>query len=94
MLLELARGFRELAFPSICLGCEAVVPGSSEHFCRACISALTTDPHTTCPRCCSNVGEFADTENGCPNCRNDRFHFECAFRLGQYEGLLAMRSCA
>lgn len=90
MLTDLARGVRELAFPSYCMGCEAVVPGNPRHFCSSCIHTITTDPHTTCPRCCNSVGDFAiaDLEKGCPNCRDEKFRFERSFRLGPYAGLL------
>ncbi len=88
MLRELARGLRELAFPPICIGCESVAPVSSDSFCPSCVVALTTDAHSTCPRCSSSVGEFADLQNGCPRCRDERFHFERTFRLGPYDGLL------
>jgi ComF family protein len=88
MLHELARGFRELAFPSICIACESIAPDNSDSFCPSCIVALTTDAHATCPRCSSSVGEFADVQNGCPRCRDERFYFERSFRLGPYDGLL------
>lgn len=88
MLLDLARGFRELAYPSICASCATAVPGNVGFFCLACVAALTTDPHKTCPRCCSEIGEFTQIDKGCPRCRDERFHFERSFRLGPYEGSL------
>jgi ComF family protein len=84
----LAGGLRELLFPSVCLGCENVFPDATGHFCRDCTAALTSDPHRTCPRCCSSVGEFANTDKGCPRCRGEKFPYESASRLGLYDGLL------
>jgi ComF family protein len=84
----LAAGFRELLFPSMCLGCGNVFPGLADHFCPACTTALIADPHRTCPRCCSSIGEFANVEEDCPRCRGEKYHFERSFRLGPYEGLL------
>lgn len=88
MLRELARGFRELAFPSVCACCGTATTGSSGHFCSGCAIDLTCDKATTCPRCSSSVGMFTATAAGCPRCRDDRFHFESSFRLGHYEGPL------
>lgn len=85
---ELVRGLRDLVFPPVCLICHSIVAGSDDHFCAACTRALTDDPHSTCPRCSSSVGEFADVSKGCPSCRNDRFHFDSCFRMGPYDGIL------
>ena len=88
MLTELGRSLRELVFPPICLMCNAIIEREGEHFCSTCTTALTDDPHLTCPRCSSSIGEFADVSKGCPRCRDDRFQFESSFRLGLYDGLL------
>jgi ComF family protein len=85
---DLARGFRELVFPSICACCGDISPGLDDLFCSSCSSALTSDPHRTCPRCSSSVGEFADVAEGCPRCQDERFHFDGSFRLGPYDGPL------
>src|SRR5277367_4808313 len=87
-MLELLRGFRELAFPSICAACATAITGKSAYFCHSCAELLTTDPQTTCPRCCSGIGQFEDVSQGCTRCRDDRFQFDEAFRLGPYDGLL------
>jgi ComF family protein len=34
------------------------------------------------------MGRFAASEDGCPRCRDERFHFERSFRLGRYEDRL------
>jgi ComF family protein len=88
MLRELTRGFRELAFPSICASCTIALTGKQDDFCSACAVALAHDPDTTCPRCCSSVGQFADGAEGCTDCRHERYYFERAFRLGRYDGHL------
>jgi ComF family protein len=88
MLPELVRGFRQLVYPAVCARCEALVADPGDDFCAACADALTADPHFTCPRCTSTVGEHTDVSDGCPRCRNDRFQFESASRLGPYDGVL------
>ena len=41
-----------------------------------------------CPRCSSTIGPYTQDESGCPRCRNDRFAFARAIRLGRYTGEL------
>lgn len=88
MLVDLVRGVRQLIYPTVCARCDTLVPGAADDFCPACAHALTADPHFTCPRCTSTVGEHADVSAGCPRCRDERFQFDSASRLGLYDGAL------
>jgi len=88
MFLDLARGVRQLVYPPICAWCETLVSTPIDDLCPVCVRALIEDPHFTCPRCASTVGEHADVSDGCPSCRDERFHFDSAIRLGAYDGLL------
>jgi len=88
MLPDLVRGFRQLVYPAVCARCQALADDPAEDFCAACAEALTADPHFTCPRCTSTVGEHADVSAGCPRCRDDRFGFDSAMRLWPYDGAL------
>lgn len=88
MLVDLAHGLRQLVFPCVCARCGALAGRAESEFCPDCARAITEDPHFTCPRCASTVGENADVSGGCPRCRDERFHFEAAFRLGPYAGAL------
>jgi ComF family protein len=88
MVPELVRGFRHLVYPGVCVRCEALVADPADDFCPACADLLTADPHFTCPRCTSTVGEHTDVSAGCPRCRDDRYHFDSAVRLGPYDGPL------
>jgi ComF family protein len=88
MLLDLARGVIQLVYPAVCAGCEAVVADPAADFCPDCAGAITADPYHTCRRCTSNVGEFANVSAGCPRCRDERFQFDAALRLGPYDGRL------
>lgn len=58
----------------------------STWFCRACLAQLEADNHNTCPRCAHTIGPYQDVSKGCPACRNNKFHFKGAVRLGLYEG--------
>jgi ComF family protein len=49
---------------------------------------LLDDARNTCPRCAATVGPHTFVDEGCNQCRKDRFAFESAQRLGPYEGLL------
>jgi|SRR5262245_60613847 len=88
MFPDVARGVRQLIYPPICAWCESLLANSNEDFCPDCVRALSEDPHFTCPRCARTVAQFSDVSDGCPDCRDDRLHFESAFRLGTYDGVL------
>jgi ComF family protein len=80
---DLAKGLLQLLYPATCAVCACpLVEGS---FCAACRTILTTDAHTTCPRCAATLGPFSAN---CPLCRGQSFHFERVLRLGPYEGTL------
>lgn len=84
---EFARGVGQLLYPNSCLVCGTPEPADvpfRHGFCLACTSAVTTDPHETCPRCAATVGPHTDTSSGCPACSGQSFPFAHAFRLGLY----------
>jgi len=85
---ELVQGFLHLLYPGMCWGCQRSLPPDQTYFCSSCRTALTTDPHATCPRCAGTVGPFALVENGCTSCRDSSYHFQQVVRLGPYDGLL------
>jgi len=88
MIASVLQGLRDLVYPVCCPGCSQLVESAGHDFCAECAGQITGDSHQTCPRCSSSVGQFAATEDGCPRCRTDRFHFEGCRRLGAYEGRL------
>jgi ComF family protein len=88
VFLDIARGLRQLVYPAVCVRCRDLVAETGNDFCPSCKLALTADPHFTCPRCASTVGEHEDVSLGCTRCRDDRYAFESVFRLGPYDGLL------
>lgn len=85
---ELGQGLLHLLYPAVCGVCYESLPPGQPHFCVSCRTALTTDPHPTCPRCACTVGPFVVLEGGCTHCRDGRFPFERVVRLGPYAGLL------
>lgn len=77
----------DLIWPRVCLVCEAALSEPAEVcVCPVCITALTTDPHLTCPRCSSTVGPHADVAAGCARCRNEQYRFASVTRFGLYDG--------
>jgi ComF family protein len=85
---ELAGGLLDLVCPAMCGGCGRGLETGLAGFCTPCRARLTNDPHTICPRCASTIGPFTFTSGRCSRCSPHTFHFEAAFRLGPYEGLL------
>ncbi len=81
-------GALQLIFPKICWICGQLLTPGQGAVCPTCHLALTGDRSATCPRCSSTVGPFSQVQQGCPACRNSHFAFECALRLGPYDGLL------
>ncbi len=84
----LLYGLLHLLYPAACHVCRVPLAPAAGPFCDACRSALTDDPHDTCPRCAGTVGPYAHVAEGCPRCRPLRLPFEQAVRLGSYEGTL------
>jgi ComF family protein len=87
-LRSVGQGFTQLVFPNLCWVCEKLLSPSERRLCGHCLKQLTADPHPTCPRCSSSVGPHVDLSRGCVHCRDMRFHFERAIRVGPYDGLL------
>lgn len=87
-LRTLGRGLTQLIYPATCWACGGVTEDKPLSFCEACTKALTTDSHTTCPRCSSTVGPHVDLQGGCSHCRDENFAFDETIRLGPYDGLL------
>jgi ComF family protein len=88
MIAEILRGAARLVYPPLCGLCESPLLPADVDFCETCRMRLLSDPHVTCTRCSGTVGEHTDTTEGCPNCRNDTFHFDSSLRLGPFDDVL------
>jgi ComF family protein len=86
----LGKALDALVFPWSCSVCG--VEGSSGPFCPSCRrellerSALTAA--SACPRCASQVGPFADLQQGCSKCRGRSLGFDAALACAPYEGAI------
>lgn len=80
----------DLVWPRICLVCDQGIRDldNVSYLCGDCQKAILFDAHPSCPRCTSTIGPYADVASGCLRCRNERFHFDSAVRLGPYDGML------
>lgn len=85
---DLGRGLVQLVFPGCCYLCNQPVPTGQVSICTDCQSALLKDSAGACPQCAAVIGPFALTEGGCIHCRDEKFAFRAAVRLGTYEGKL------
>lgn len=84
----LCQGVMQLVYPRVCWVCQQYQPMEQGPICDSCAAQLTQDSRPTCPRCASTVGPFVELAEGCTACRDSKFAFDRAFRLGPYEGLL------
>jgi ComF family protein len=84
----LLGGAAQLIYPNTCWVCGNIMQPMQQQVCPACLSALTVDPFSTCPRCSSTVGPHLVLEDGCPECQAVSFAFDGAFRMAPYEGQL------
>lgn len=81
------EGILHWIHPRLCWACGRLLV-EPEDFCWDCLEKILHDPFPSCPRCSSSVGPHVNLENGCTQCRDTVLHFQGAFRLGPYEGLL------
>jgi len=90
-LAALGQGVAQLILPNSCLVCGILEPtcGTIRHgLCDACQKSICHDPHHVCLRCAATVGPYVDTSLGCLACKSMSKNFECAWRMGPYEGQL------
>jgi predicted amidophosphoribosyltransferase len=82
----------DFVYPPTCAFCQAELYEEQREacggFCFACWMALTAPTGGVCRRCGGTVGPYLDVESGCGWCRDEDYHFDRVFRLGQYDGLL------
>jgi ComF family protein len=82
------RGILDLVYPRACRGCERMLAEAELDFCPDCRAELSKERHEACPRCALRIGPFTADAGGCPDCRDERLHFDAAHRLGVYDGWL------
>jgi ComF family protein len=90
-LKDLLRGLTQLLLPNSCLLCDAQEQERSPFrhgLCSNCLMDLSHDGKLSCPRCALTIGPHATVLGGCSKCRGEALGFDCAIRLGEYDGTL------
>src|SRR5687767_12674789 len=87
LVLDLGRGLRQLLYPGLCAACYAPLGELDSHFCAPCREGLLDDPHVSCPRCASTLGQNVPIGERCPRCKDESFQFDRVIRLGTYDGV-------
>ncbi|HVX12884.1 MAG TPA: ComF family protein [Pirellulales bacterium] len=77
----------DLLFPPRCALCDAEL-AVSQHplLCTTCQSRLLPTAPSRCPRCALESRQALVTEEGCPHCVGEGFHFRRAWAIGDYAG--------
>src|ERR1043165_2210437 len=78
---NLWNGFAQLIYPNTCWVCGSLMPSEQRSVCERCQCHLLHDPFQSCPRCSSTVGPHLILEEGCPQCRDQPYAFDGAFRM-------------
>lgn len=84
-----AKRLSNLVFPPRCALCDGELDeGHGARLCMACQFRLVPAASPRCPRCALTLRQALVTEEGCPRCIAERFHFSRAWALGDYGGEL------
>lgn len=84
-----SAGLSNLFFPPRCALCDGELDASHDpRICAACQFRLTPAAPPRCPRCALTLRQALVTDEGCPRCVAERFHFTRAWAVGDYAGEL------
>lgn len=87
-LAEWCRLGLDLVYPPACAACQAELESSAAGLlCAECRQRFVSHA-AACPRCAATAVAATLDDRGCPQCRDQRLHFDAALRLGAYEGPL------
>jgi len=90
-LKQFANSALDLVYPPSCGLCHCSLDRQSpehQHLCDDCFQKLDLKEDRGCPSCGAKLGPFAPQTPKCVHCRNDRFSFQEAVSLGNYQGEL------
>lgn len=89
MLASAAGAMSELLFPARCALCDGELEASQRPLlCAACQFRLIPASPPRCPRCALTLRQAMVTDEGCPQCVGERFHFSRAWAIGDYSAEL------
>lgn len=79
----------DLLFPPRCNLCDAELESAHDPLlCAACQFRLVPVSPPRCPRCALTLRQALVTDEGCPQCVGEKYHFSRAWTIGDYEGEL------
>jgi ComF family protein len=87
-LNRIAHTIQEIVYPRYCLLCRRRIAGYSakDLICVLCIDTIKPNAPPFCPKCGRNMPGIGYTEDICPDCRSNRYHFDRAWAGYIYEG--------
>jgi len=90
MLPGLLKGLRDLVYPKICLACKQKMPQAEgrDFICLSCQDKIKKNVPPFCATCGRRLNESSLSDNICPECSNNRLHFDRAFSPCVYTGVI------
>lgn len=86
-LQRAAEALLSLLYPPHCAGCGAGTPAGI-HLCEPCAAGVRRIHPPCCQKCSQPFEGCIEGPFTCPNCRDQRFHFECAVAACLSRGLV------
>ena len=82
----LLKGINDLIWPVVCMNCGQRLADKKELLCRKCWNdLLECTAGSFCSRCGRDISRYAMSQQDCPLCQNEKFHFDRIARAGIYD---------
>jgi competence protein ComFC len=80
--------FGQLLWPAKCLCCDTLVPQNADGLCYDCMGKLQSGVIAhCCRRCGCEISPYAFSNDRCPNCPKQKFHFDHIAVASRYSGV-------
>ena len=87
LALQSLQRLNDLLFPPRCALCDGELDVAQHPLlCAACQFRLLPAAPPRCPRCALTLRQALVTQDGCPQCVGEKFHFSRAWAIGDYAG--------
>ena len=78
----------QLLWPAKCLCCNILIPQNADGLCDDCMNKLQSNVIANCcPRCGSSISPYAFSNDRCPNCPKQKFHFDQIASASLYKSI-------
>ena len=89
MLKTLTKPILNIIYPLKCVHCNALTLKDDKHLCDECFYSLARQTPPFCLKCGRSINQEKDIKEGiCLNCKTKNFHFDKAWSICSYEGLI------